>query len=332
MRALRAATLLFAALPIGCGVKAPPVAPGDVVPERPRSFGIESVAGAIELTWRAPERYDDDAPLTDLGGFHVIREVGTGRADRKVVDVPAIPKARPDDDPRYRRRDTDLLPGETYRYWVRAYGADGYDGAPAGPLRFVWEAPPLPPDVTATPGDRHVVLEWFVSEDADVAFHVYRLTDDGPRRITAEPIRRSAYTATGLVNGEPVRFEVRSVIRADRAGGRHPIEGPGSAPVEVVPVDTIAPAPPTDVLAVHVVAGILVRWTPGPVDDDVVGHHVYARERGGEWVRLTAEPTSGPDYLDERPPPRTERAYRVTAVDTSGQESAFSEPATVGFR
>lgn len=315
--------LLLAAT--ACGVKRPPIAPGDLRPKEPRGFRVASVAGGLELSWRAPRSYDEGFPITaeqgwDLVGFHVVRRSGEGSLAVTVADVPAAPFVQGRGEPRYGWRDEALEAGVQYTYWVRAYGSDGFDGAAAGPASFTWESPPAPPALRAEAGDRQAVLAWTPSEGA-ARVRVYLDSDTGSRLIGDVPAAAGRQTAVALENGRAYRF----VARAVSAGG---VEGPSSPEVVATPADNLAPAAPRDLLAVVHPEGVLLQWTLDSLDDDVAGYEIEGRPQTGrgDWAVLNRSGlVPGPTFL--YPEPRAvDWMFQVRTVDRSGLRSSPAGP------
>ena len=77
------------------------------------------------------------------------------------------------------------------------------------------DAPPSPPqNLTASPGDGRVALDWDDSGEPDLAgYNVYRSTAPGGpyARVNGETAAESGYTDTGLTNGTTYYYIVRAV-------------------------------------------------------------------------------------------------------------------------
>jgi fibronectin type 3 domain-containing protein len=73
-----------------------------------------------------------------------------------------------------------------------------------------------------------------------------------------------------------------------------------------------------------------LSWTPN-TDTDLAGYIVYRQEIDSKGVvavtatRLNVTPVVGPAYRDQTAMAGRRYAYRVTAVDTAGNESAPSD-------
>jgi hypothetical protein len=107
-----------------------------------------------------------------------------------------------------------------------------------------------------------------------------------------------------------------------------------SAPVTFVSRDVFPPLVPTGLEAVPGGAtpadrSIDLSWTPN-TDADLTGYSVYRQEVtstgevAGTAARLNSTPVVGPAYRDQTAVPGHRYSYRVTAVDSAGNESAPS--------
>ena len=117
-------------------------------------------------------------------------------------------------------------------------------------------------------------------------------------------------------------------------GDEMELRSPASSPVTIAMRDTFPPHPPSGLEAVPGGAtaadrSIDLSWTPD-TDADLAGYFVYRQEvdpKGvvtGTVTRLNTTPVVGPAYRDQTALAGHRYAYRVTAVDTAGNESAPS--------
>lgn len=219
--------------------------------------------------------------------------------------------------------------------------------APTTPDRT---APLAPGSAKAVPGDARATVSWARNAEADLAgYRVYRSTSTPVAIDTAHRISGSAlltgtsFTSTGLRNGTKYYFAVTAV---DRAGN----QSRASAGVPAVPADKTPPRAP-DILGADGYGDIDLNdngvpdsgddlgenhlsWGPSWDDDYTTrdlfaGYHVYrATAPGGPWTRIRsadARVVQDNAYSDKAAPIGITAYYRVTAVDTAGNESA---PAT----
>jgi hypothetical protein len=134
--------------------------------------------------------------------------------------------------------------------------------------------------------------------------------------------------------GETYRYTAQRVRSISLNGHTLELRSAASPPVTVVMRDTFPPHVPSGLEAVPGGAtaadrSIDLSWTPD-TDADLAGYIVYRQEvdeKGivaGTATRLNLTPVAGPAYRDQTAMAGHRYAYRVSAVDTAGNESAPS--------
>jgi hypothetical protein len=132
--------------------------------------------------------------------------------------------------------------------------------------------------------------------------------------------------------GETYRYTAQRVRAAVIPGHTLDLRSAASQPVVVLLKDTFPPQPPTGLAAVPggatpAEASIDLSWEPD-TDADLAGYIIYRQPLDatgaftGPAIRLNATPVPSPAYSDRTAVPGQSYAYRVTAVDTVGNESA----------
>lgn len=134
------------------------------------------------------------------------------------------------------------------------------------------------------------------------------------------------------------RYTAQRVRKVTLAGHTLELRSPSSPVITVVMHDTFPPAPPSGLAAIPGGTGSLnpsphvsidLSWQPVP-DLDVAGYIVYRQQLTstgtltGSPTRLTLTPVVSPAFSDRTAVPGEAYAYRVTAIDTAGNESAPS--------
>ena len=136
--------------------------------------------------------------------------------------------------------------------------------------------------------------------------------------------------------GESYRYTARRVLSVALGGHNLELRSVASPPVTVVMRNIFPPHPPSGLEAVPGGAtaadrSIDLSWTPN-ADPDLAGYIVYRQEvdskgvAAGTATRLNPTPVVGPAYRDQTAMAGRRYAYRVTAVDAAGNESAPSDP------
>jgi hypothetical protein len=134
--------------------------------------------------------------------------------------------------------------------------------------------------------------------------------------------------------GETYRYTAQRVRTVSLSGHSLELRSPASPPVVLLLKDTFPPAPPTGLAAVPggatpADASIDLSWEPD-TDSDLSGYIVYRQQVNstgaltGTATRLNANPLPGPAYRDQTAVVGQRYAYRITAIDTVGNESAPS--------
>ena len=114
---------------------------------------------------------------------------------------------------------TGLTNGQSYRFRVRAVNRVGAGLASssqsATPTSTV-VAPDAPFGLSATPGNRQVMLSW-VQPSGGAALTHYEYEQDGSVTWTSTGGTAPSHTVTGLTNGQPYTFRVRAVNSAGQS-------------------------------------------------------------------------------------------------------------------
>ncbi|WP_213805604.1 fibronectin type III domain-containing protein [Granulicella sp. dw_53] len=136
--------------------------------------------------------------------------------------------------------------------------------------------------------------------------------------------------------GETYRYTAQRVRIVHLKSRTLEIRSVPSSFISIALRDTFPPAVPTELAAIlgepstgpTRSSSIDLSWQPNS-EPDLAGYLVYRRTLSNTSTpasRLTATPLSGPSFRDLTAVPGQRYAYTVTAVDTSGNESAPSTP------
>lgn len=216
-------------------------------------------------------------------------------------------------------------------YRVEALQGNGTASAPSQPISAVLAstrglvAPPSP-TVTATAGDRTVTLAYSQAPAGTVGLRLERATAaPGPWSVLPGPgeyLGPSPFVDRSVTNGTSYWYRL-TPLGYDRTPGAPAVTGP------IQPTDVAPPAP-------QGVTGYLDRgmarldWDPTAAPD-LAGYRVYRAAPGGIFQLQTEIPTTQPAFSQaiER---GTLYFYKVTAVDSAGQESAASTERLISAR
>jgi hypothetical protein len=226
---------------------------------------------------------------------------------------------------------------EARRYYV-VYGfSRGGDRGPASARPAVPLGPPpaapLQPRLETTEGG--VVVTWTVPPGArlpyqepaaggvlestprgmesapQLTYAVYRVSPDGPAKLTEKPVPALTFTDAGAEVGVERCYDVRTVTTQ----GAVSFESAPSPPACVTPADTFPPPAPTSLAAVAGEGAISLIWK-GVEAPDLAGYVVLRAEApSGELRPLFEAPIRESTYRDTTAKPGVRYVYTVVAVD-----------------
>ena len=189
-----------------------------------------------------------------------------------------------------------------------------------------WSAPPaarLP--IQEPPADGVLASQPIVEVGAATTYAVYAVeseaTVDAQKRLmplNISPIAVTSYVDTGMTFGVRRCYVVRAIDTIDSLE----VEGPGSAPACVVPVDTFAPQAPVGLAAVASADAISLVWDPGS-ETDISGYLVLRGTAPGATLdRLTPEPIEETTYRDVNVETDQLYVYAIQTVDNATPPNA----------
>ena len=260
-------------------------------PAAPTDLGADPGARQVRLSWSAP---DHGATIT---GYEYRHSSDGGQTWSP--DWTAVPNSGPNTTG---YTVTDLEPGTTYTFEVRARNADG-SGAAANVSAATSVVPPAAPtDLRADAGAAQVRLSWSTPGDdggSAITHHQYRHTaaggtfgawtdipDSSPGQANA-----NRYTVSGLQDGTTYTFEVRA-LNAAGAGAAASVSVT-LPPAAALPKAWLARLGRT--VAAHAVDAVTARLYGTPATHVLIG-----------GPRLKQRPTPAPETDDpaaDRPEP-----------------------------
>jgi hypothetical protein len=194
-------------------------------------------------------------------------------------------------------------------------------------------AAPLQPRLEATEGG--VVVSWTVPPGARLPYQepaegetlkattrgmaaappltyvVYRVSPEGPARLTAKPVTALAFTDAAFEFGVERCYDVRAVTTE----GTVAFESPPSPPACITPADTFPPPAPKSLAAVAGEGVISLIWE-GVEAADLAGYIVLRGDApSGDLAPLFDTPLRESTYRDTSAKPGVRYVYAVVAVD-----------------
>jgi predicted small lipoprotein YifL len=214
---------------IGCGIKGPLRAKGSAQPAAPPALTIAQQGEDLVLSWQVPASNQDGTPLTRLLGFDVYRLSYSPQDYCEECRDPATPRVHIDLNfpaPATRQgdrliwRDSRVAVGYGYRYRVIPIASDGQTGAAGSTRRVVMTPPPAPTALQIAPLDRGARITWQPPTDLPpemelIGIKIYRaLGEEMLQPIGGSPLTDEGFDDFGLINGQPYRYGLRSVVRS----------------------------------------------------------------------------------------------------------------------
>jgi fibronectin type 3 domain-containing protein len=298
----------------------------NVPPGRVANVQAFNVEDGVEVTWSV-------APELDVAGYNIYRRPRLGLDSVKVNDVLL-------DASQSVFTDETTSEGRSYVYQVAAVDTAGNEGplsagahtritdrtAPAPPedvvaeyleggtIRISWEYPEPSPDFKT-----FYVLRRRYEQDTSRAFN--RVNQENLRETT---VVDSGLSNQGLAEGGNYQYKVVAVDSANNQS-----EG---AFAEYQAPDFTAPQPPDNVSASNQ-DGIRVNLTwNSSTSSDVTSYRIYRAAAGAEFTLQDSVPYQQRYFRDEGVETGTEYVYRISAMDSLGNESERSAADTALVR
>jgi RHS repeat-associated protein len=162
-------------------------------------------------------------------------------------------------------------------------------------------------------------LTWAQGPDLDLSGYTVEVMQTGgsPSTFNVTPATNRVFADTGVEEGVQYTYRIRSVDTAGRYST-------WSEPIVVTPGDSQAPSSPSPVTpAVAGDSAVTLTWWP-PADSDLWSFKILRRTAPtGSWSPISANlHKSQISFVDTTAQNNQEYDYQVTALDTSGLESA----------
>ena len=284
-------------------VRVAALVPDITPPPAVTSLAATASTSGIKLDWPS-------VSVSDRAGYHVYRSAA---AEGPFTRLTATPRTSSD------YSDTTAPVGALSYYRVVTVDTSGNESTPvsASATRKDGVRPAAPAALTATAVPDGVLLDWADNGEADLAGYVVsRATSSGGTytKLTTSPLTSSTFTDATAPAGRVSYYRVSAV---DASGNVSSTAGASASPK-----DETAPAPVSGLVVSADSSRVKLDWTSSS-ESDRAGYHVYrSATPEGEFTRLTTEPRTSSDYPDYAATPGVVSYYRVTVVDTSGNESA----------
>lgn len=343
--ALITAPALFS---LNCGKRTPPVPPKEKVAQTIELTGFQR-GNNIILSWKMPLRNARPGSILNIARADVYRlaePLGSPAAmsEEEFASRSLLIAAYRITDDDFGGKSLQFVDRLTFagqpvrlRYAVRLVNSEGQKAAfsnfvliePAGKI-----AEP-PADVRAEVSQNAIRIEWQTPEKnidgtkpANIlGFNIYRSESKAvpAKLLNASPVKSADFEDEFFEFGKTYFYFVRTV--SSSADGS-PVESSESEIVEVKPIDTFPPSPPTSLTIAASPNAISIFFPVNP-ENDVVGYLIYRSTDESipkeEWELLTVKPIPLNTYKDENVEAGKTYFYFVKAVDKFGNISGPSE-------
>ncbi|MFA6107459.1 MAG: fibronectin type III domain-containing protein [Candidatus Latescibacterota bacterium] len=244
---------------------------------------------------------------------------GTGELAQSVADPSLVTQHRVDL--------VDLAPGTAYRFQVRSRDAQENGPTESAVLSFTTAATAdlQPPLLVGAPAvaqltDRSAVIRWSTDEAADGFVQFGTSSGNFDQVFGRAELTREHEVTLALL--QPATTYYLKAASADR-GGNGPTESAVFALTTLSRADQTPPPAPAGLSASLAGGGQAILTWAAPTATDVAGYLVYRAAAGGVFLPI-AGPLAETAYRDVALAATGEFAYRVSAVDLSGNEGTPS--------
>jgi len=349
--------LLLLAFLAACANPGPPRPPSLHLPQTVKDLSAQRSGNEVVLRWTTPARTTDGLDIKGSVSAELCRE-DSPPACTPVARLPVKP-AQPG-------QYTDTLPAalaagppSLIAYRVRILNGAGRSAAASSAVyAAAGTAPPPVAGLRATASRSGITLEWQPENVPDAWVELDRVRVSSPTQtakpqaakanpLAAEPTaevrlvrlktpqQRESADPGGVFDRTAERaatytYQAQRVRTVTLAGRALELRGEPSPVITVPFADTFPTEPPAALVSVPGEDGsISLSWSP-VLDPGLAGYHVYRRpaDSSQPFQRLTESPVTTPAFTDTTAARGQRYVYRVTAIDTSGNESQPSNEVT----
>jgi fibronectin type 3 domain-containing protein len=276
-------------------------------PSTPIDLAPTASGSGIALTW-------SDNTEVNLAGYNLYRATVEGGPFTK-LNAALLSSSD--------LNDVNAPLNSTSYYYVTAVDTSGNESVASATVSAIRTsdstAPDAPASFTANGASVGISLDWANNTESDLAgYNIYRSDSFGGTyvKLNSALLGSSDFFDSSAPTGAASYYRVTAV---DTVGNE---SAASTANATRQSSDQTAPAVPSGLTGVGSDSGISLDWTNNS-ESDLAGYNIYrSASQFGTFVRLNGGLLGVSFFLDNAAPAGAMSYYRVTAVDTSGNESA----------
>jgi hypothetical protein len=207
---------------------------------------------------------------------------------------------------------TALTNGTIYSFTLTAINTSGYESTQTAAINImpINSTPPAyPTGLTGTAGLNQVDLQWTANTESDIqGYNIFQ----GSTKLNIGTITGTSFHVDGLTNAQTYPFTVSAINTSG-------VESTRSVIKYLTPLNNVPPAVPIGFTATTGDTQIFLTWTVN-AESDIQGYYVYHFN-----TRVTSSPITGTAVTVTGLTNGSSYPFTVTAINTSGFESAKSE-------
>lgn len=309
----------------GCGYVGDPLPPALYIPLPVSDLSAMQQGDVVAVRFTLPARTMEDLPMeaspeVDLRAAPwENREWDEGAWEREATRLSTQP---PQDTTVSAQAPAEPWAGKRILLRVRVAGKLGRFSAWSTPvaLRVLKPMPGIHGLMVAS-APQGVLISWTppAQKIPGMLTEIFRKPSDGEEFVRLNAIPGDSWNDQSAQFGKAYLYQVRERLERDEYNYASAFLGP----LSITPLDTFAPAIPADVDAVAGATAVELSWTRNQ-ESDFREYRIYRSVAGGPFERV-GEPTSTPTFSDSSAPAAIPLRYRITSVDTVGNESAPSD-------
>ncbi len=339
--------LLLFGLVTSCGKIGNPLPPEILIPKPVDNLTSRQIGNGFRLSWTLPSLNTNGSKATTIQRVEVYREMqpidqplpAANQVAKlfKGTKIISIDKNHFDAfsangmlvfTDKFPGIDANTLPKSRFWYAVKVFNAKRQDAGFSNILirQYLTTAAPIS-HIDFRAEETAINLTWDPpSSSAPIAgYNIYRSEHSkayGLMPLNPEPVKENRFADKSFQFGTTYYYMIRSVSKE----GTITAESEDSSEFALKPVDVFPPKSPTGLTTVFADGKMNLLWDPN-LESDFAGYHVYRSEDGSTFHRISTELLKSPTFRDENIQAGGKYYYRVTALDTAGNESPPSQVA-----